>query len=165
MLPDTTGKAGLFIEDFHKRLYALEAISHVHWSQRVTAPPFLQQMGRSSPIKHLGHASRKVAIARALQPQASLQYGVSSLSWLDIVLQVIEGSKTEASFGQDIQAQVIQLCPEYARRIASWQHVSALATRVAVECFEDSEKLLRQHNIPKATLPQVALGRQRRSLA
>ena len=154
--PGTTGPEGTFVEDFHMRLCALGALFYVHWKQGLPLPPFLRAMGQSIPTKYLGHASRAVALARAVSNCASLQFGVTHLGWLDIVLQVVQvhGAAVEPVNGEDLQAQVLQLCPEYARKINSWQHMENLTTRVDPRCFTDAEARCAANGIPKSILPQ-----------
>ena len=116
--PGTTGQEGTFVEDFHMRLCALGALFYVHWRQGLLLPPFLRAMGKAIPTKYLGHASRATALARAVSNCASLQFGVTHLGWLDIVLQVVQGqgATTEPVNGDDLQNQVLHLCPEYATK-------------------------------------------------
>ena len=154
--PGTTGPEGTFVEDFHMRLCALGALFYVHWKQGLPLPPFLRAMGQSIPTKYLGHASRAVALARAVSNCASLQFGVTHLGWLDIVLQVVQvhGAAVEPVNGEDLQAQVLQLCPEYGRKINSWQHMENLTTRVDPRCFTNAEARCAANGIPKSILPQ-----------
>ena len=150
----TTGIKGTFIEDFHIRLCSLTALFIIHWEQEWALPQFLQSMGREIPTKYLGYATRTNAMARAVQICASQQCGVTALSWLDIVLQVVEMSGEAASFGSDLQTQVLQFCPEYARKVNSWQHMKSLCSRVDPQCYAYAETVLATHGIPKAILPQ-----------
>ena len=153
--PGTTGIDGTFIEDMHIRLCSLGALFIMHWEQQWPVPPFLQSMGCRIPVQYLGHATRTVALARAVKNCASLQFGVTHLGWLDIVLQVVQCPDKDGHIGGDLQAQVMQICPEYARKINSWQHMGNICSRVDAQCFVDADAVLAAHGIPKAILPQT----------
>ena len=90
------------------RLCALGALFYVHWKQGLPLPPFLQAMGHAIPTKYLGHASRAVALARAVRNCASLQFGVTHLGWLDVILQMVDVEETVN--GDELQAQVFYVC-------------------------------------------------------
>ena len=111
-------------------------------------------MCRAIPCRYVGHASRAHALARAVQHSASLQFGVTHLCWLDIVQQIIDSSHTEHGFGDALQQKVLQICPEYGRKITSWQHMTSICTRVDPQCFSDAEEILAANDIPKSILPQ-----------
>ena len=111
-------------------------------------------MGQRIPFRYVGHASRKQAVQKAVSKCASMQFGVTHLSWVDVIQQVSESSKSEENFGNDLQALVMEACPEYARNLTSWQHVTALCTRVDPQCFQDAERILGENGIPLAILPQ-----------
>ena len=151
----SSGASGVFIEDFHIRLCALCALFSIYWALQQPVPEVLKTMGQRVPLRYLGHASRKDAFARAVGKHASLEHGVTHLSWLDLVQQVIEGSKTEERFGDDLQLAVMSICPEYGRKLTSWQHMGSLCTRVNPQCYADSERILSEKGIPLTILPQT----------
>ena len=167
-LPDTTGLEGTFVEDFHQRLCALGALFYVHWTLNSPIPPFLLEMGRRIPTNYLGYASRTVALARAVTTCAALQHGVTHLGWLDIVLQLMPVSapsngadacrppiESQLDAANELQARVLQMCPEYGSKINSWKHMGNICSRVDPKCFAEVEASLAAHGIPKSILPQT----------
>jgi hypothetical protein len=150
----SSGARGVFVEDFHIRLCALHALFGIYWTLKQPVPEMLKAMGQRIPLKYLGYASRKDALARAVGNHATLQHGVTHLSWLDIVQQVIEGSKTNDRFGEELQCLVLTICPEYGRKLTSWHHMNSLCTRVDPQCYDDAERILSEKGIPFALLPQ-----------
>ena len=149
----SNGLEGLFVEDFHIRLCALGFLLYLYWKQEpnLSCPRFLLTMARNIPTQYMGHSTRAEAMARAVSKCAALQCGVTPLSWLDIVLQV---NGHGGSFGSDLQAHVLWICPEFARRINSWQHMDNLCTRVDKECYLILEDELVSRGVPKSILPQ-----------
>ena len=58
---------GLFVEDFHVRLCALDALFFIHYTQlrHLPLPTWLQKLGQRIKVEYLGHSIRKEALARA----------------------------------------------------------------------------------------------------
>ena len=140
----------------HIRLCALHAISYYYYvhKQQMSMPGWLLSIGSRIPLQYLGHSTRTDALSRALQTAASLEHGVTPLGWLDIVLQVKAGNEGDEFFGQQLQAKVLAIAPEFGRKITSWQHMGALCNRVAGEVWSDAERVLSENGVPKSVIPQ-----------
>ena len=152
-LAGTAGTEGVFIEDFHIRLCALVAIFTIYWKLELPVPASLKLMGQRVPVEYRGHATRKEALSRAVANSAALQCGVTHLSWVDVVGQVIESSDADEGFGDDLQTMVLTISPEFGSKLVHWQHVESLCTRVNPECFHDAERIFCENCIPLAILP------------
>ena len=152
-LAGTAGTEGVFIEDFHIRLCALVALFTIYWKLRLPVPASLKRMGQRVPVEYRGHATRKEALSRAVGNSAALQCGVTHLSWVDVVGQVIESSDADEGFADDLQTMVLTISPEFGSKLVHWQHVESLCTRVNPECFHDAERIFGENCIPLAILP------------
>ena len=97
-LPGTEGTDGLFIEDGHTRLCALDSLLWHFFHEKKQLPIWLVKMATRIRIKYLGHATRGTALARSIGEHAFLEHGVTDMSWLDVFLQASEGQTPDSSF-------------------------------------------------------------------
>ncbi len=123
----------LFIVDFHIRAAALHGLLALHYRRGSPVPSWLLALSKKIEAEYIGTIERSEAIAKAYSIASALQEGAQKLSWLDIVLQVM----CEApAFGEELQARVFQICPEYATAVNNWQHMGAITSRFSLRCIE-----------------------------
>ena len=105
-------------------------------------------------IDFLGRMSRTAAVAKAFAVASSLQEGTTKLGWLEVPLQVMTSSSGVIDFGSKLHQKVFEICPEFAKSINNWQHMSAIIGRYGPRCFEMVETQLTLMGAQSDLLPQ-----------
>lgn len=119
--------------DFHHRACALHMLCASFFDRTLSLPAWLSSMASTVAYQWEGITTRERLVAKGVASTASLQHGIVKLSWLDIVMEVINGGE---AFGDSLQASVLKSCPEHAASVADWQHMKALTTRVSVVVYD-----------------------------
>ena len=57
-------------------------------------------------------------------------------------------------FGEDLQKDVMRICPAWSHKVTDWRNMEALSSRVSGKCFELIDQTCAELNIPKKLIPQ-----------
>ena len=63
-----------------------------------------------------------------------MQHGMVKVTWLDIVLQMLNDSSISMESGKSsLQAKIFEISPEHASKLNDWKNVRTMMTRVCPE--------------------------------
>ena len=120
--------------DFHYRGCALHVICYSFMLRGLDLPPWAVGLVRTIKVKWEGQLSKVSFLARGFGQSIAMQEGTAKVTWLDIVLQMINDPTISKESGAgSLQVRLFQISPEHAAKLNDWKNVRSLLFRVNPE--------------------------------
>ena len=120
--------------DFHHRGCALHAIAFSFMKRGMDLPDWAKGLVRTIRVKWEGDMQKVAYLGEGYGGAISMQYGALKVTWLDIVLQMVDDSSMSIeSGGGSLQAKLFEISPEHASKLNDWKNMRTMMTRVSPE--------------------------------
>jgi len=133
----------VFYIDSHQRCVVLQLALYFYYKTEKPLPEWLRSMAAESAVRYVGRMTLAAAKADALARAASMENGISKISWLDTALDAREGGE---SYARSVDTHVKEKCPEHYAALKtmldnnSWLPRVTLRTLQIIETAQEDSK-------------------------
>jgi hypothetical protein len=121
------GAHRLYYIDAHQRFYVLGLAAFYYFSTQQELPSWLGVMVSNIRINYVGCLTLVSAKAKHLQLQASMQFGIQEISWLEILLDLKRNGEL---FSRSLDEEVMKEIPEHHSKLKRFLDGHTWADRV-----------------------------------
>lgn len=136
------GPQRIFYLDGHQRFYVLGLVAYSYYRRDEYLPAWLKGLVSAVSIKYNGCRTLAAAKAHHLSIQASMEFGIAKLSWLDVMLDAKDNG---SQFAVDVDKCLRETCLEHHDKLRKLTDGSSIADRISINCLRRVEQLQEIH--------------------